>query len=264
MELESAATGQRRRLELGGPVNFRDVGGYPTADGRSVRWGRVYRSDSLGRLAPADLERFAALGVARVCDLRMDAEREAEPSRVEGRDGVVVEHLPIGGVVAQTRSMGRLVREGKITEVTVERMAAVYEELLEAHPSTFGAVVARAADPADLPLVIHCTAGKDRTGIAVALILAALGVEEASILDDYELTVRYHSLPLVARLRPEYEADGIDFSKVETFFSTPRAVMAVTLAGLRERHGGVESYLTGPAGLSAEQVSSLRGLLLAQ
>jgi protein-tyrosine phosphatase len=114
----------------------------------------------------------------------MDPEREAEPSPVLQRPGILVEHLPIGGIVAETRAMGWRVREGKIAEVRAETMAAVYEELLDGHPRTFGAVVARASEPASLPMVVHCTAGKDRTGIAAALILAALGVDEEAILDD--------------------------------------------------------------------------------
>jgi protein-tyrosine phosphatase len=76
------------------------------------------------------------------------------------------------------------------------------------------------------------------------------------------MTIRYHSEPLIARLRPEFEADGIDFAKVETFFSAPRAVMAATLAGLRMRHGSIDAYLLGPGGLDAPQLHSLRAVLL--
>ncbi len=253
----------RRRLELDGPVNFRDLGGYEAAAGRSVRWGRVYRSDSLGRLSQGDLGRLGELGVRLVCDLRMEGERKAEPSRIPQRPGIRVELLPIGGIVAETRVMGQRVREGRVREVGVETMVAVYLELLEAHAASFGAVVAHAAEPSSLPLVVHCTAGKDRTGIAAGLILSALGVPEESVLDDYEMTIRYHSSELIARLRPEMESRGIDFDKVETFFSAPRAVMAATLEGLRARHGSVEGYLLGPGGLDADRLESLREALLA-
>ena len=85
-----------------GPVNFRDIGGYSTATGRSVRWGRVFRSDSLETLTPLDLARIDDLGIRLVCDLRRDQERIAGPSKVEGYGQVRIEHLPIGGIAAET------------------------------------------------------------------------------------------------------------------------------------------------------------------
>ena len=257
-----AVTVRERRLQLEGPVNFRDLGGYATADGRQVRWGRVYRSDSLESLTRADLDRIDALGIRMVCDLRRDEERTAAPSRVDGHGDVRIEHLPIGGIAAETKDMaGRMLR-GEIPEVSVTMMADVYLTILDLHPDSFGAVVAHAADPASLPMVVHCTAGKDRTGVASALLLAALGVDDETIAADYELSNEFQAYARVAAVRPQLDAAGVEFAKVEAYFLAPRAVIAATLKGLRERYGGVEEYLTGHAGLVPATLDKLRDLLL--
>ena len=251
-----------RRLELEGPVNFRDLGGYASADGRRVRWGRVYRSDSLETLTAADLDRLDELGIRMVCDLRRDEERAAAPSRVIGHGDVRIEHLPIGGIAAETKDMaGRMLR-GEIPEVSAAMMAEVYLTILELHPDSFGAVVAHAADPASLPMIVHCTAGKDRTGVASALLLAALGVGDEAIAADYELTNEFQASARIAAVRPQLDAAGIDFAKVEAYFLAPQAVIAATLGGLRERYGGVEAYLTGPAGISPATLDKLRTTML--
>jgi protein-tyrosine phosphatase len=258
----SAIVAAERRLPMDGLVNFRDLGGYVTGDRRRVRWDRVYRSDSLESLTDADLEALLALGVRLVCDLRRDEERAAAPSRVQDHPDVRVEYLPIGGLAAETSGMSHRMMRGEIAEVGVETMAGVYTTILELHADSFGAVVKHAADPANLPMIVHCTAGKDRTGVASALILAALGVEEETILADFELTAEYYSAAKIAEVRPQLEAAGIDFAKVETYFGAAPAVMAATLAGLRERHGTVEGYLTGPAGVAPATLAALRDRLL--
>jgi protein-tyrosine phosphatase len=253
---------RERRLPLEGPVNFRDLGGYTTTDGRRVRWGRLYRSDSLESLTPSDLALLDELGVRLVCDLRRDQERAIAPSRVQGHPEVRIEHLPIGGIAAETKTMATRMMRGEIPEVTVETMADVYLTILELHADSFGTVVAHAADLGNLPMVVHCTAGKDRTGVASALLLGALGVDDDAILDDYELTTRYHSAAWIAKVRPQIEATGVEFTKVETYFKAARPVMGATLAGLRAKYGGVDEYLTGTAGLTPATLDSLRHLLL--
>jgi protein-tyrosine phosphatase len=251
-----------RRLELEGPVNFRDLGGYAAAGGRTVRWGRVYRSDSLETLTPTDVARLEELGVRFVCDLRRDEERATAPSAIAGHPSVQIAHLPIGGIAAETKTMAARMMRGEIPEVAVETMADVYLTILDLHADSFGSVVERAADPESLPMVVHCTAGKDRTGVASALILGALGVDKATIAADYELTTEFHSLARIAEVRPQLEAVGIEFAKVEAYWSAPRAVMLAALTGIGERWGGIEGYLLGPAGLSRESLDKLCSNLL--
>lgn len=254
--------GTERRIGLEGPVNFRDLGGYASTDGCTVRWGRVFRSDSLETLTQADLVRLDELGIRLVCDLRRERERLAAPSRVDGLRAVRIEHLPIGGIAAETRDMaGRMLR-GEIPEVSAAMMAGVYVTILELHPDAFGAVVAGAAEEANLPMVIHCTAGKDRTGVASALLLATLGVDDDTIAADYELSTEFQARGRIAAIRPQLDAAGIEFAKVEAYFLAPAAVITDTLRAVRRRWGGVDQYLTGPGGLSAKTLDRLRTLLL--
>jgi protein-tyrosine phosphatase len=251
-----------RLVPLDGAMNFRDLGGYRGADGRRVRWGRVYRSDNLGGLSDADAEMLTALDVRLVCDLRRDEERATAPNRLPDHPKLRMEHLPIGGMAAETATMTTRMMQGEIRDIGPDVMAEVYSTLLEAYADTFGTIVRYAADRANHAMVVHCTAGKDRTGVASALLLAALGVDDKSIVDDYELTTRFHSEPRLAELRPQLEAVGVDLARVETFFTAPRAVMELTLAGLRETWGSVESYLTGPAGVTGATLDALRAALL--
>lgn len=251
-----------RLIAMEGTVNFRDLGGYRTVGGARVRWGQVFRSDSLHDLTESDGRLLHTLGVRHVCDLRRDQEWSTAPDRLPTGSGVEIEHLPIGGLAAQTAGMAERVARGEISEISVQQMAGVYATILELHADTFATVVCRAADPSTVPMVLHCTAGKDRTGVAAALILAVLGVADETVLDDYELSHRYHSEARIAEVRPRIEAAGVDFSKVEVFFAASRDVMAHTLADLRRTYGGVEDYLTGPGGLDPTVLTALREQLL--
>jgi len=251
-----------RRLPLDGPVNFRDLGGYRTADGRRVRWGRLFRADSLESLTGADLELLRLLGVRTVCDLRRDEERVEGPSRLIGEEGIEIVPLPIGGLSAETRTIATRMVRGEVAELSAARMGEIYLEILEEYPAVWRVVVDRAAAEECLPLVVHCTAGKDRTGVASALILGVLGVEESEILDDYELSHRFHSAAVIARVKPRLESKGVEFAKVESYLAASAAVMAATLDGLRRRYGGVEAYLTERAGVAPVRLALLRERLL--
>jgi protein-tyrosine phosphatase len=255
-------TAVERRVSLEGPVNFRDLGGYRTSDGRRVRWRRLYRSDCLSSLTVADLESLRLLGVRTVCDLRRDEERDENPSRVVGEEGIDLVPLPIGGLSAETRTIATRMMRGEIEELSAARMGEIYLELLEEYPRVWREVVERAASEVSLPLVVHCTAGKDRTGVASALILAALGVEEADIVADYGLSHDLYSAALIARVRPRLEAKGVEFGKVENYFAASAGVMRATLAGIGDRYGGAERYLTERAGLAQARLDSLLEQLL--
>jgi protein-tyrosine phosphatase len=251
-----------RRVPLEGARNFRDLGGYVGADGRRVRWGAVYRSDHLGDLTDADRRQLDRLGIRTIVDFQGAHERDdpAVPPSVPAGIRRVEHPLidgPADGVTFYQRVMDRT-----LTSFAVEDLTAFYEATLEWSAATFGAVLALLSDPTHLAAVFHCRAGKDRTGLTAALLLGALGVAEEEILDDYELTNRYRSGNRVEVLRPELAAEGLDIDDFLPLFVAPRRALADTLAGLRARHGSIEGYLTGPAGLGAEDLARLRTRLL--
>jgi protein-tyrosine phosphatase len=249
-----------RVWRLEGAPNFRDLGGYVGVDGRALRWGRLFRSDHLGAVTEADLALLDAVGVRLVIDFRSDAER-AEYGSLR-HDGVEVRREPIvEGLVDAITPLERIMRR-ELTSWTAEDMAALYRAMLDRFALRFGAVVVAAADPANHPLVFHCTAGKDRTGLAAALILRALGVSEADTLDDYELTHRFRTARRVAELRPRFEAAGIDLEPLMAFFAPPRDAMAAALDHVEHRYGGVVAYLTGPAEVAPAALERLAEVML--
>jgi len=251
---------RERLIALEGALNWRDLGGYETGDGRVTCWGRVYRSDGLDQLTDADLDLIADLGIRLVIDFRVDREVDEAPSRLPDHPDLRRQRLPIGEDVAATSVIDRL-QSGEITKYSAEDVATTYERILEDAAHEFGVAVTHAADPANHPMVFHCTAGKDRTGLMAMLLLGALGVPDEVIARDYELTTHYRSSKRLLILRPQLEAAGVDVDAVLPFLTAQAPVMAATIAALEARHGSVASYLTGPAEVSEETLADLRAHL---
>jgi len=262
-DAESADGGPDGLVGLQGARNFRDLGGCPTADGRQLRWGRVFRSGHLAALTPADHQVLGALGVQTVVDFRGPLERAEAPPAVALPASIEVVLLPVGDGSVERRELIERIRSGQLAQLTSEDMVAFYLLTLDAHADVFGGVLARVADPDSHALVFHCTAGKDRTGLVAALLLTALGVPEPVVLDDYELTNRFRAARRVGELRPELEELGIDIDELLPFFTAPRAVLAGTLEGVRQRYGSVEAYLLEEAEVSSGVLDALRRELLA-
>jgi len=238
-----------RNLSFSSIYNFRDVGGYAGLDGRTVRWRRLFRADSLHRLEGADLEAFGALGVKTVVDLRRNFEI-ARHGRVPHADGldyrnVVVEHVDWESIPQPV-------------DIPHERwLADRYLNFAEDGGAGLSAALSLVADPAAAPAVVHCMAGKDRTGVVCALTLSLLGVSDADIAEDYALTE-----PAMASLT-EYLMRTMPGEVQDKYhmFDCPQDAMLLFLADLRERHGSVEKYVR-EIGLSAEQVAAMRDHLL--
>ncbi|MEV5835104.1 tyrosine-protein phosphatase [Nocardia sp. NPDC052112] len=249
-----------RVLALHGATNFRDLGGYPTVDGGRTRWGMVFRSDAPHRLSTADLAVVERLGLLVAYDLRTDEERDRSPSALPA----TVRRIPltIGGTAAHTRANAEMIRT-RPADIPDDFLAEMYRRMADFDADVFGRILTGLADADGTPALIHCTAGKDRTGVTVALLLAALGVDEATILDDYELSAIHftdrHLPRLLARL-PE----DVDPARYRAVFGAPRTAMYTMLTTLRDRHGSIENYLRTRAGLSPATLTALRDRLVRQ
>lgn len=249
-----------RLVPLEGTMNFRDLGGYLTGGGRRVRWGLLYRSDAFGSTTERDRDYLVALGVQAVHDFRHSSERERNPNLLP--DGMAFHSWAIGGDAAEVFDLVEFMRERGAAQFGIDGTVQIYTTMLEEHAPAFGALFTHLADDGALPAVFHCTAGKDRTGLAAALLLSVLGVADDIVLDDYELTTTYRSAHRIAQLAPRLEAAGIDVEEVRPFLSAPREVLVRALAHLRERYGSIEGYLTGPAGVRPSVLDLLRDRLL--
>jgi protein-tyrosine phosphatase len=233
-----------------GIQNFRDLGGYPTADGGSIRRAQVFRADALHKMTEEDIEAFARLGVRTVFDLRSEIEREEFPGPFESI------HLHILG---RPESAEVLVPDPAMTADSGEGMLRdLYVGALIHSAAKFGVLLSALADPDRLPAVFHCHGGKDRTGIAAALFLLALGVDRDTVLDDYEATRRYrtieHQQDSLAKMleagEPPEAAAGV--------LGVPRWAMAAAVDAIDTEYGGIDAYLTTEAGMTDETLTRLR------
>jgi protein-tyrosine phosphatase len=236
-----------RRSILDGASNFRDVGGYRTVNGRVVRKGMVFRSGALHALTAADQDRLRALGVRVAIDLRPLEEQAAEPTNAPF---LRIVHVPLmRGERTSDRSAlanGEGYLRDRYTEIVLDRAPDI------------GTIFRWLAREDGLPAVIHCAAGKDRTGVVSAILLLTLGVEETTLLDDYELTSEYAAATRVEELTSKLSGSGLPPAVVAGLLGTSRSGLADAIAALREEHGTVENYLVGAAGLSLAEVAALR------
>ncbi|MEU7703064.1 tyrosine-protein phosphatase [Streptomyces sp. NPDC039028] len=242
----------RRHIPFQRLHNFRDLGGYRTADGGTVRWEILYRSDSLAKLAgpdPADLERFRALGVATVIDLRYPWEIAAKGRLPETEEvswhNLSIEHRPY--------DQAEIDPDLDPWRYLADRFAEVAED---------GAVELRTAleviAAADGPLVFHCASGKDRTGLLAAVVLSLLGVADEEILADFALTERATER-LVADWRAAHPGRALRWP---SYGRAPADVIRLFLEDLRARYGSVDAYVTGHVGLDPAVVTALRARLV--
>ena len=260
MNSADASLAQSGRLRLESAFNLRDFGGYATADGRMVRRGMLYRSGTMALLSDADAAHLRSLGIRAICDFRRGNERTAEPTLWHGAE---VDYF----CRDYSESSGLLGEMLKRTDATAEdmrqAMLSLYRVIPVDHAASYRAMFAQIAN-GRVPILINCSAGKDRTGVGAALILAALGVPRETIVADYLLTNEHADWnwllaqrnTLVARarrVRPEV---------LEPLLTVDVAYLDALFAVLDERHGGVDGYLTETLGVDEAAREALRARLL--
>jgi protein-tyrosine phosphatase len=247
-------------LRLEGVRNFRDLGGYHTTDGLITAWDQVYRADSVSFLTQAGWKELAKLNIKRVYDLRRENERNNWPTVEHGLDHEVV-HMPIGPEAAEMTVVEWFQHRGPEANWDEAYVAETYRDNLLAWPDVFARLITELGSSEHRPAVFHCTAGKDRTGLAAALLLEVLGVDRQDILDDYELTNKTRSEERIKELAPDFEAAGIDIEVVRPYLSAPRAALDDTMDWLEAEYGGAEGYLSRH-GVADETFTLLRSELL--
>ena len=240
-----------RHLKLQGASNFRDVGGYPAAEGRTTQWRRIFRSNHLGHLTEADIEIVRGLGVKRAFDFRGSDERTAAVCKVEE---IKVHSLPIEPTVVaalRARLQARALSSGDALDI----MRESYRGYVRLNTHSFRELFTQILQD-NAPLVIHCTAGKDRTGFACALVLHALGVPDQVIADDYLLTNRFY------RRDPNASPDLPDEVR-QAIGSVEASFLAAGFETVRADYGGLENYFREGLGLGTEERKELKARYLA-
>jgi protein-tyrosine phosphatase len=239
-----------RHLNLQGASNFRDLGGYRTGDGRLVRWRQLFRSNHLGHLTETDVAIVRGLGVRSAFDFRGSEERAAA---VCGLEEIEVHSLPIEPtVVAALRA--RLAAGSLSAAVALEIMRESYRDYVRHNTHRFRALFAHLLDDS-APLVIHCTAGKDRTGLACALVLHALGVPDDVIAEDYLLTNRFYR-------RDPASASELPDDVRQAIGSVEASFLAAAHDAVRTDYGDLESYLKDGLALGKSEHAALKARYL--
>lgn len=262
-----------RLLPLEGGRNFRDLGGYLTADGRQVRWGKIFRAGAMADLTAVDQQYLAELGLRQVCDLRTTIEREQEP----------VKWLEAGGevdywtrdYVMSSADFNRVLAGGDITETEVrDSFARLYASLPYEQEVAYRDMF-RMLVEGDVPLAFNCTAGKDRTGVAAALILSALGVPRETVFADYGLSNRYLTADrFLQAKKPESDDEAqartpmqqamvrLPAVVIQAMLGAEPDYLAATFDAIEKRNGSVENYLREVLGVTDADLATLRQSLL--
>jgi protein-tyrosine phosphatase len=241
----------QRRIPLEGCLNFRDLGGYPIADGRAVRWRQVFRSDALHLVTDADLAHLRdEIGLGDVIDLRSSAEVRSEGQGRLAQGEVRIHHVPLF--------------DGEVRDEDRERIAQItladrYVFMAELAGDRIARVVTLLAE-AEAPAVFHCAAGKDRTGVISAIVLGLLGVPDEVIVADYAAT-RENLDAIVDRLNAlEGYRTMLAALPPDTMHANPETIVEF-LERLRARFGSVENYAL-TSGVTAPAIERLRARLI--
>jgi protein-tyrosine phosphatase len=236
-----------RLLPLEACLNLRDVGGYPTSDGRRTRWRTLLRADNINKLRPASQQSLLQdYGVRTIIDLRdpLELKRRKEPPVFSLVEQVKFLHLPIYGDEVGQRVL-------KQAQNLTELYCTILDECRERFSTAMQAVATE-----EMPLLVHCASGKDRTGLIIALALAVAGVPEEIIAEDYALTEK-HLLSDRSRLLEAGRQAGYDMERYERLIEAKAGTMLETFAYLHQNFGGPINYLQ-TIGISEEQLTRLR------
>ena len=238
--------GCRRHLKFAGTHNFRDAGGYSVRSGGVTRWRTLFRSDSPHRLSEADRGSLIERGLRTAVDLRQASELAEAPNVFAAAAQITFRHLPL---LTDATSMPE----------ELPALVDIYRTILDERGDQVRVVLSVLADPKALPAVVNCTAGKDRTGLIVALVLGLVGVPEETIVADYALSGACLAGAFSDEARRQAGKQGYSYDLLTQCHPD---FMRLTLEHLKRRYGGIGSYVRG-TGLGDQEIDRLRRSMIA-
>jgi len=268
---DSAETGARH-VELAGQPNFRDLGGYRTGDGRTVKWGEVYRSGELPELTDADVAVLEGLELQAVANFLLPEEIEKH-----GRDrlpeGVREILLPITSDGMTEIALGgrRAMETGDFSALPPEVNLEVHRLLLDDATEQYAALLRALIDPNNRPMAFHCSHGVHRTGTAAAVLLSALGVPWETVREDYLLSNVYREEEVTHRLaqirkmvaaKKNIPPEQVDMANMEAFYIQQGTYIDASLDRAVEEYGSMQGYIREGLGITDKEIAQLRAQLL--
>lgn len=256
---------RQRHLALDGAPNFRDLGGYETADGRRVKWGQFYRSDDLAALTDDDLEKLEGLGLELVCDFRSESERQAEPDRLPADDPPEVADLAIGAENFMVKDLRERISSGDLEGLDLRAMMIEgNRQFATTFSPQYAAMFDRITQAENRPALVHCTAGKDRAGFASAMILSVLGVPRETVMADFLLTNHYTQQATERQLFliEVFSLFRVDSDALRPLFGVEPAYLEAAFDAIDAQWGDFDTYRREALGLDDAEVEAFRMAVL--
>lgn len=251
MMMDSKQDVSRRHLPLTGASNFRDLGGYVGQEGRPVKWRKIFRSDHLANLSADDLQQIQSIGIKRSFDFR-----GVQESQAQAYDWPDIQRhsLSIEPTVVQRLQAQHLTGKPLTAADALDAMQTTYRDFVRVDSGRFAQLFEHLLDQPE-PLLFHCTAGKDRTGLAAALVLYALGVSEADIWRDYLLTNQLYK-------RNSIGATSLAPDVLKIVWEVQESFLQASLEEIHARYGSVQNYLNQELNLTPAALLRLQSLYL--
>ena len=254
-----------RKLPFTGAHNFRDLGGYKTEDGRTVKWGKIYRSDNLHFLTDEDLKYMKRLNIKSVVDFRSVEERESEPDRLNPDMTQLLLPIKFQPKELDNESIKSLMKDLTFGDLDSSNLLrdfniAIVEEFADEYKNFFRHIIKNNAEP----LVFHCTAGKDRAGFASAMILTILGVPREKVIEDYLLTNTYvkdhvDDKMLEVEFKTFFRADTDNLRKINL---VEERYIQAAFDTIDSKWGGMDRYISEALNLNDEDILKLQDFYL--
>ena len=241
-----------RVIHLDGTANTRDIGGYLTNDLRTLRWRQIIRSENLSRLTADDFQKLEEIGLKTVIDLRTDKEHDRAPTEWLGDNPPQFFHFPVGDSNGDWFNATRKMMKGnKFTEKQSSKlMAEGYRMIVKEGPPSYTKLMEVVLDESNWPILIHCNAGKDRAGVAVTLIMEALGVDRETIMEEFLLTNEIARIAeksvLLAKQSKKQRRNGRGPSASAWFpvIGVQPEMLETFYASVDELYGSMDAFLT--------------------
>lgn len=251
-----------RKIVLDGTSNTRELGGYKTEDGRSLKWGILYRSDKLSELTDADQEYLLQLGIKRVIDFRSSEEKQNEPDQLPSTLKYIEMPIEADGAI---RPKVEAILKGDLKEDVGAILVETNKEFISDFSGVYKGFIESLIENQE-PTLFHCTAGKDRAGFAAALVLLAVGVPEKIVIEDYMKTNKYTEETIQDYINKInlYSLGSVDAEILRPLLGVEERFIRAALDEIKQKYGSVENFIRDELKIRDESIIELKNFLLTE
>ena len=251
-----------RKIVLDGTSNTRELGGYKTEDGRSLKWGVLYRSDKLSELTDADQEYLLQLGIKKVIDFRSSEEKQNEPDQLPSTLKYIEMPIEADGAI---RPKVEAILKGDLNEDVGAILVETNKEFISDFSGVYKGFIESLIENQE-PTLFHCTAGKDRAGFAAALVLLAVGVPEKIVIEDYMKTNKYTEETIQDYINKInlYSLGSVDAEILRPLLGVEERFIRAALDEIKQKYGSVENFIRDELKIRDESIVELKNFLLTE